>query len=263
MKALILASILTLATCLSCVADGEKGKAFDKPLKDWQAAWNTKDADKIIALFHPESRAKIKIPSLKKKTQARFTAWIKTTGAIKDIRFIAAYDKGTVCATQIDFEKIKGVPVVFKLKASDKGLVFYEFLPGSDPTRKADNKVIGKFLKEWQAGWNSGDAKFFTKRQHPLGKLPMTLAIRKTPVEQVHQAMKVMVGNLGPIESYKVEAFKARTNEYIITFTYKEAGDVSAAMNIQKDAKGIWQVFSMDINDGERALKNPNSWYSQ
>ena len=65
------------------------------------------------------------------------------------------------------------------------------------------------------------------------------------------------------IDFTKVIGFKAETKEFIVAFRYEKKGTVLASMNLQKDAEGEWRIFSMDLDERERALQSLDSWRAQ
>ena len=184
-------------------------------------------------------------------------------GKIKNIQFLRAYDQNTVLATRISFEKLKDFPVVFKCRQKDDKTLFLDFLPGQDPTRHADSKVIEPFLKHWETAWNSGAPDGLLQQMHSFGKIQRDLNDKRVPKTFIDKQFQMLYQELGRIRSHVVKDFKARTNEYLVAFTYESGQTILAAINLQKDHDGEWRIFSFDLDDGDRALRTPDSWNPQ
>jgi hypothetical protein len=192
-----------------------------------------------------------------------FGAWMKGYGEIRAMRVVGSYDDGKACAVRADFANHADFPVVFLFRKVGDKLMFEEFLPGQNPSTKADEKVIAGFLKSWQKAWNSGDAEAVLKQLHPLGKIPLGIAGGLIPKEEIAREFASMVKEHGKIQSTKVKGYKARTNEYVVEFVYDKPAELTAALNLQKDPEGVWRAFQMDLDSGDRALRDPDSWNCQ
>ena len=184
-------------------------------------------------------------------------------GQIKAMRIVGFYDDRRACCVRMDFTHNPDFPVVFLLEKHGDKVMLFDFLPGQDPSVKADKTAVAEFLEGWKTAWNSGKVDSLLEQMHPFGKVPIALAAGLVPKEALVREMKAIHQKFGTIQSAEVIGFKTRTNEYIVEFTYAKSGKIAAALNLQKDAKGTWRVFSFDIDSGERALKDPDSWRCQ
>ncbi|NQU23319.1 MAG: hypothetical protein HQ567_18725 [Candidatus Nealsonbacteria bacterium] len=253
--------VLVLAAAPLCAAEDDGDKAFKETLENWKVAWNGGKPDALVALFHPKSiwRSDSAADRVKKRLAMRSSSY----GQIKAMRFIGSYDDRSACCVRMDFTHNADFPVVFLLSNHGDKVMISDFLPGQDPSVEADKTVVAEFLKGWKTSWNSGKADSMLEQMHPFGKAPLAVAAGLIPKEGLAREMEAMLQKFGTIQSAEIKGFKTRTNEYSVEFTYAKAGKIAAAMNLQKDAKGTWRVFSFDIDDGERALKAPNSWRCQ
>jgi len=254
---------LALAMAPFCVAEDDQGKAIEEAFQSWKTAWNGGKPETLIALFHPESMPQRAPAFAADRVKKLFTTRISGYGQIKAMRSIGIYEDGSACCVRIDFAHNADFPVVFLLKEHGDKVMFYDFLPGQDPSAEADETAIAGFLERWKTGWNNGQADSLLEQLHPFGVMALGVSSGDMPKEGFARAMKGMLEELGTIQNAEVRGFKKRTNEYIVDFTYAKAGKIAAALNLQKDAKGTWRVFSFDIDDGERALKDPDSWRCQ
>jgi hypothetical protein len=188
---------------------------------------------------------------------------MKGYGGIRAMRIVGSYDDGRACAVRADFANHADFPVVFLFRKAGDKLMFEDFLPGQDPSVKADERVIAGFLKGWQEAWNRGDIDAVLKQLHPLGKIPLGISAGFIPREEIAREFASMVKEHGKIQSTKVKGYKARTNEYVVEFVYDKPAKLTAALNLQKGPKGVWRAFQMDLDSGDRALADPMSWNCQ
>ena len=253
--------VLVLEADPLCAAEDDKDKAVKETLDNWKVAWNGGKPEALIALFHPKSvwRSDFAADRVKKRLAMRTSGY----GQIKATRIIGFYDDRSACCVRIDFRHNPDFPVVFLLRKHGDKVMIFDFLPGQDPSVKADETAVAGFLKSWKTSWNSGKADSMLKQIHPFGEVPLGVSAGLVTKEKLARQMKAMLQEFGAIQSAEVKGFKARTNEYVVEFTYAKSGKIAAALNLQKDAKGTWRVFSFDIDDGERALKDPDSWRCQ
>jgi hypothetical protein len=255
--------LFLLALAAACASVTDPSEEFTPMLAKWQWAWNSSNPDRLIALYHPDS-----MPAIEKEVGGSdigkdIASHMACGGKIKNIQFLRAYDQNTVLATRISFEKLKDFPVVFKCRQKDDKTLFLDFLPGQDPTRHADSKVIEPFLKQWETAWNSGAPDGLLQQMHSFGKIQRDLNDKRVPKTFIDKQFQMLYQELGRIRSHVVKDFKARTNEYLVAFTYESGQTILAAINLQKDHDGEWRIFSFDLDDGDRALRTPDSWNPQ
>jgi hypothetical protein len=253
--------VLSLVVSPLCGAEDDKGKAIEETLDNWKVTWNQEKPEALIELFHPQSMHSLDFAADRVKRQ--FVTWTSGYGQINAMRIIGFYDDRSACCVRIDFKHNPDFPVVFLLRKHGDKVMFFDFLPGQDPSAKADETAVAGFLKSWKTNWNSGKADSLLEQMHPFGRIPLGISAGYVQKEGLAREMKAMLQKLGAIQSAEVKGFKTRTNEYIVEFTYEKSGKIAAAINLQKDAKGAWRVFSLDLDDGDRALEDPDSWRCQ
>ena len=135
-------------------------------------------------------------------------------------------------------------------------------LPGQDPNRKQNNLRMGAFLEQWQRSWNAGPDKMY-EELHPLGKIRLAVGMKVKDDKAIKKDIMFMQEEFGQIQSYKIIAYKQRTNEYAVEVRYSKKGILTAAMNIQQDQRGQWRLFGLDLDDGKTALNALKSYQQQ
>jgi hypothetical protein len=255
--------MFVLGLISACAAIDRSGSDCRPLLDDWQQAWNSAIPDRLIVLFHPDSLPAIESQVTPEETRRQLAGEFASYGKIIRIRLLRSYDNDTVLATRIDFESIQGFPVVFKCRKKDDDLRFFALLPGQDPTRGSDQKVISGFLKRWETAWNQGRPEAILRQLHSLGRIQLDLKDGRVPKAQIEKEFQAVMAKFGPIRDCTVKGYKDKTNEYIVAVTYAKAGTILAAINLQKDMDGEWRIFSFDLDDGKRAQRTPESWIPQ
>lgn len=256
--------LLILGLGSACATVGQPAHEDFKPmLTRWQWAWNTTDPDQLVALFHPDSLLAIERDVVPKEMRKEVASLFAAYGKITRIRLIRSYDEATVFAVRIDFEKLPDFPVVFKCRQLQEKTRFFEFLPGQDPGRGSDSKVIDGFLKQWETAWNLKKPEGIIQLYHSFSNIQIDLKNGNRPKSAIEKEILAAIAEFGAINSYALREFKGKTNEYIVAFTYENGTTALATINLQKDQDGAWRIFRFHLNGGERALRTPDSWTAQ
>lgn len=242
------------------VATAEPPESVKQLVEKWRVAWNTADSAKLATVYHEKSFFSMYAKEGSKRFNERLGFRLKFYGKIKAAKVSAYFPKANRCLALVDFDKVKGYPIVFELKTSGAGFLLADETFGIDPTEKRDDAKINAYAKQWIAAVNGGSWKAIRGLSHSKSDFLMTILMSKAPEKEAAAEFSAFLKEMGMIKVHAIKGFRKNTSEYIVEFDYAKRGKLAATIILKKDADGKFRCSRMDIDDGARALKDPDGW---